>query len=138
MSLHPSAPNGRPRQRDPAAVILLVDDSTTVLQSVKLTLELGGWPVVTAQGGDAALQVMDSGLRPALLITDLRMPGGADGLAVIRALRARQPAVPVLALSANIAPALQDEAAQLGVTRWLPKPTGGRLLLQVIDEVMGR
>jgi len=62
--------------------ILLVDDSTTLLMSIKAILEKAGYAVQTATGGDAALKLLAT-VKPNLMITDLNMPG-MDGITLIK------------------------------------------------------
>ena len=62
--------------------VLLVDDSTTLLMSMKAILEKAGYAVETATGGDAALKKLAT-LKPSILITDLNMPGMA-GIEFVR------------------------------------------------------
>ncbi|MFP3555367.1 response regulator [Paraburkholderia sp. SIMBA_049] len=87
-------PAGRPkanvnvssRSTDERPAILLVDDATDALEAWALLLRMEGFEVVTATGGlDAWHKVQQS--PPALVITDLMMPG-MNGLALCRALKA--------------------------------------------------
>ena len=74
------------RTRDPAPVVLLVDDDAAIRRAVGAGLELEGFRVVRASGGRAALAAIES-VRPAVILLDLAMPD-LDGLEVLRRLRA--------------------------------------------------
>jgi two-component system chemotaxis response regulator CheY len=71
-----------------AKVILIVDDSATMLMSVKNSLSLGGYQVETADNGQAAIDKLNAGLKPSLIITDINMPvmGGLEMIGKVRAL----------------------------------------------------
>jgi len=74
--------------------ILAVDDEPTVLEALADTLGEDGHRVLTAGSGREALTLLDSGERVDVVITDLGMPG-MTGWEVARALRTRQPDLPV-------------------------------------------
>ena len=74
------------RSTDERPAILLVDDAIDALEAWALLLRMEGFEVVTATGGlDAWHKPQQS--PPALVITDLMMPG-MNGLALCRALKA--------------------------------------------------
>jgi len=74
--------------------ILAVDDEPTVLEALADTLGEDGHRVLTAGSGREALTLLDGGERVDVVITDLGMPG-MTGWEVARALRTRQPDLPV-------------------------------------------
>jgi two-component system, chemotaxis family, chemotaxis protein CheY len=115
--------------------ILLVDDSATMLMSLKNTLEMSGFKVQTAADGQIAMDKVEAGLRPDLIITDINMPR-MDGLALIAAVRPRLRFVPILALTTESQAQKREEAKRSGATGWLVKPVGGNDLLQVIRQVL--
>lgn len=115
--------------------IFLVDDSTTMLMSLKNTLQIGGYKVETAADGEAALGRLKAGLKPDLIITDINMPK-LDGISLIREARKLLRFTPILALTTESQATKRDEAKKIGATGWLVKPVGGTELLKVIHQVM--
>ncbi len=115
--------------------VFLVDDSATMLMSLKGTLEMSGFKVDTAGDGQAALDRIKSGLKPDLIITDINMPR-MDGIQLIREARKLLRFTPILALTTESQQARRDEAKQIGATGWLVKPVGGTDLLRVIKQVL--
>lgn len=115
--------------------ILLVDDSATMLLSLKSTLEISGFAVETAGDGQAALGRLQGGLKPDLIITDINMPK-MDGLDLIREARKLLRFTPILALTTESQQAKRDEAKRGGATGWLVKPVGGADLVKVIRQVV--
>lgn len=115
--------------------VLLVDDSATMLMSLKGTLEISGFKVDTASDGEMALGKLRDGLKPDLIITDINMPR-MDGISLIREARKLLRFTPILALTTESQQALRDQAKQIGATGWLVKPVGGSDLLAVIRRVL--
>jgi two-component system cell cycle sensor histidine kinase/response regulator CckA len=79
--------------------ILVVEDESSVRELVVSTLKRNGYRVLHAASGEDALAAAnEAGYNIALLLTDANMPG-MDGIAVARAMRARQPQLPVIVMS---------------------------------------
>ena len=76
--------------------VLLVEDEFLIRLTLADALADEGCEVLEAGTGDEALTVLDNGTELALLITDVRLPGGVDGLRLAHAARSREPALPVL------------------------------------------
>jgi len=72
-----------------AMKILVVDDSITMVMSLKTTLTMNGLDVESANNGQAALDKLNAGLRPNLIVTDINMPvmGGLELIGKVRAMR---------------------------------------------------
>ncbi len=118
-----------------AKSILVVDDSSVMLMSLKETLELAGFQVRTAADGLLAFQALQGGLRPDLVITDINMPN-MDGLELIKNARTVLRFTPILALTTESQAAKRDEAKRLGATGWLVKPVAGADLVRVVRQVL--
>lgn len=120
-----------------AKTILLVDDSVTMLMSLKSTLSLGGFEVETANNGQTALDKLKAGLKPSLIITDVNMPvmGGLEMIGKVRALPGCR-FFPILTLTTESETAKRDEGRRLGATGWLVKPISGGDLLKVIKQLL--
>jgi len=118
-------------------IILIVDDSATMLMSIKSTLEIGGFSVVTASDGVQALGKLKSGPKPDLIITDVNMPnmGGLELIKNVRALPGFS-FTPILTLTTESQAAKRDEGRKLGATGWLVKPIAGPDLVNVIKKVL--
>lgn len=120
-----------------AKTILIVDDSITMLMSLKNNLEIAGFSVETADDGDTALNKLKGGLKPDLMITDINMPK-MSGLELIQNTRALAGYrfMPILVLTSESQQSRRDEAKRLGATGWLVKPVGGADLLKIIKQVV--
>jgi two-component system chemotaxis response regulator CheY len=115
--------------------ILVVDDSATMVMSLKSSLEISGFKVETAADGQIGLDKVKSGVKPDLIITDINMPR-MDGLQFIAAVRKLLRFTPILALTTESQQVKRDEAKKLGASGWLVKPIGGADLVKVIKQVL--
>ena len=85
-------------QQSPLGSVLLVDDEDMVRQSSVNMLSELGYDVVEAASAEQALELMEHGLQPALLITDHLMPG-MTGTELARRIQLIYPSIPVLIVS---------------------------------------
>ena len=120
-----------------AMTILVVDDSATMVMSLKTTLSLNGFQVETANNGQLALDKLKAGIKPNMIITDINMPvmGGMEMIKNVRALPAFR-FIPILTLTTESEAAKREEGKRLGATGWLVKPVAGNDLVKVIKQVL--
>lgn len=120
-----------------AMTILVVDDSATMLLSLKTNLSMNGFQVETAGNGQAALDKLKLGLKPNLILTDINMPvmGGMELIGKVRALPGFR-FLPILTLTTESEASKRDEGKRLGATGWLVKPVSGDDLVRVIRKVL--
>ncbi len=114
--------------------ILVVDDDQDLLRLLAIRLQASGYEVVTAETGERALAQL-AVASPHLVITDMRMPG-MDGMALFEAIRKRNPALPVIILTAHGTIPDAVEAVQRGVFGYLTKPFDGKQLLQQAEQAL--
>lgn len=81
-------------------VILVVDDERDVRDLFADTLRESGHHVEDARDGDDALRLIDEGLRPCLVLSDVLMPR-VDGWDLSRALSRRYPELPVVLVTGD-------------------------------------
>ncbi len=103
-----------------ATDILLVDDDPDLLKLIGLRLTAAGYRVKSAESGDAALAQIAIA-RPAVVVTDLRMPG-LDGMQLFEQINALHPTLPVIILTAHGTIPDAVAATQRGVFGFLTKP----------------
>jgi two-component system chemotaxis response regulator CheY len=120
-----------------AKTILIVDDSVTMVMSLKSTLSMGGFKVENASNGQLALDKLIAGLKPDLVITDINMPvmGGLEMIGKVRALPGCR-FFPILTLTTESEAAKRDEGRRLGATGWLVKPISGNDLIKVVKQLL--
>jgi signal transduction histidine kinase/ActR/RegA family two-component response regulator len=104
--------------------ILIVDDEAVQLRTAQRILRHLGYTVETAQSGEQAIEMCAAGVpTPSfdLLIVDMVMPGGLDGLATIAQIRQHYASQKVLIASGYAPDHLNDAARERGLP-WLAKP----------------
>src|SRR5947209_2050657 len=118
------------------AKILLVDDEPGMLRYIRTLLEVDNHDVETASTGEEALQKVEKGLEPNLVLLDLLMPG-IDGLETLEKLRKLQPNVKVVMLSCVNDTKKVVQAIRLGAVDYITKPFQKAELDAVIDQCLG-
>ena len=116
--------------------ILLVDDDESLRRITQLQLEEAGHEVLTAPSGEAALKIMEE-QDPALLITDLRMPG-LSGLEILKKVRESYPQTTVLMITAFGTVQTAVEAMKAGAYDYITKPIDYEELVLVVNRAMER
>jgi two-component system response regulator FlrC len=113
-----------------AIKVLLVEDDRVLRQALADTLELGGFAYHAVGSAEEALEVAAS--QPfSLVVSDVNMPG-MDGHQLLAALRARQPQLPVLLMTAHAAVERAVDAMRQGAADYLVKPFEPRALLDLV------
>jgi DNA-binding NtrC family response regulator len=119
------------------AKILLVDDEPGMLRYIRTLLEVDDYKVETASTGDEALQRVEKGMVPDLVLLDVLMPG-IDGLETLERLRRMKPGIKVVMLSCVNDARKVVQAMRLGAHDYLTKPFQKAELDAVIDQCLGQ
>jgi DNA-binding NtrC family response regulator len=112
--------------------LLIVDDDSSVRDSLKNVLEQAGHNVILAQGGIEAQARLNDAL-PDLLILDLNMPQG-DGWEVLEDVSLNRPLLPVMVITG-----MTDQLATLnipGVVSLMKKPVDVSSFLKAVEELL--
>ena len=115
--------------------ILVVDDEPGIVRIVRDYLEQGGFTVLAASDGEAALRAART-IKPDLVVLDLGLPG-LDGLDVTRALRRDGP-VPIIMLTARSEESDKLVGLELGADDYLTKPFSPKELVARVRAVLRR
>jgi DNA-binding NtrC family response regulator len=126
----------RAEQMSEAANILLVDDEPGMLRYIRTLLEVDQHKVETASTGEEALERVQKGLHPDLVLLDLLMPG-IDGLQTLEQLRRMKPGMKVVMLSCVNDTRKVVQAMRLGAHDYLTKPFQKAELDAVIGQCIG-
>jgi two-component system response regulator AtoC len=101
--------------------ILLVDDEPSVLRYSKTVLEIDNYRVETATSGEEALEKMNRGLLPNVVILDLLMPG-MDGLQTLESCKKIHPDQKIVMMSCVNDTGKVVQAIKLGASDYITKP----------------
>ncbi len=123
----------------PTQTILVVDDAPHIVEVVGDYLKQAGYRVLTARDGQAALALLRHE-HPDLLVLDLMLPGGMDGLDVCRAVR-REPLLadmPIIMLTARVEETDRLIGLELGADDYITKPFSPREVVARVKAVLRR
>jgi len=114
--------------------ILVVDDEQELIKAVQIRLEHAGYEVLTAYGGQEALDRV-SKERPDLILLDIMMPG-IDGFEVLRRLKNKPETslIPIIMLTAKGETGSLIKAGDLGTTDYIIKPFDTEELLDLVKK----
>ena len=116
--------------------ILVVDDEPLVRMVAERFLSRSGYTVVTADGGDAALEILHRrGGEIDLVLLDLTMPG-KRGPQVVAALRGFLPELPVVVTSGYSEQSITHAAWAQAVQGFLAKPFDRKALLAAVEAAL--
>src|SRR3954465_617990 len=116
--------------------ILLVDDEPGMQRYIKTLLEIDDHHVETASTGEQAVELVQNGMEPNLVLLDLLMPG-IDGLETLEKLRKLQPNIKVVMLSCVNDTKKVVQAIRLGAVDYITNPFQKAELDAVIDQCLG-
>ena len=106
---------------DTERTLLIVEDDDALAATLCRSFERRGWPVRRALDLDSVLQALDQAV-PTHAVVDLKLAHGSSGLACVRALHARSPAMAIVVLTGYASIATAVEAIKLGARHYLAKP----------------
>ncbi len=128
----PAQASPSPVQAGNGELILLVDDEAAIRAATGLLLEKNRYRILSAANGQEAMDLYRQHRHDIrLVITDLMMPV-MDGFELVRALRALEPDVRIIAASGLGAEVDRTELGALGVTEILAKPIPVETLLTAV------
>ena len=112
------------------AVILVVEDEILIRIAACDELRDAGFRVIEADSADEALAIINSGVEIDLVLTDVRMPGTMDGLALRARIQQSHPQMPVIITSGHLPSGTFFE----GRTDFLSKPYDGARMINLIQN----
>ncbi len=110
--------------------ILIVDDESGILDTLRILLRKEGFDVTTAQGGKAGLEHIRSGNHD-IVLTDVRMPQ-VSGLDILQAAKEQDVMTPVLLMTAQASLQTAVAAVNAGAFYYIQKPFSNDELLAIL------
>src|SRR4051794_39222747 len=110
------------------AQVLLVDDEANIRRMLGALLRTEGFAVTEAPNGNSALLLLDQ-LDPDVVLLDLLMPPGPDGLETLSQMRDRGAGAPVIMMSGKAQLTDAVRAVKLGAFQFLEKPLSPEAVL---------
>ena len=117
-------------------VVLVVEDDTAIADLVELYLRRDGYRVYQAANGEDALRTFRD-RQPSLVILDVGLPGGMNGIDICKALR-QMSDVPVIMLTARDAEIDRVLGLEMGADDYVVKPFSPRELAARVKALLRR
>ena len=119
---------------DPITV-LVVEDELLIRMSAVATLQDEGFSVLEAQNSAEALEILIRHPEVTIMLTDVRMPGLMDGLALVAQVRSQRPHIRSIVVSGHTSAV---QASDAGASGFLPKPYMAETMVQAIHDTVNR
>jgi len=110
--------------------VLVVDDESGILDTLRILLKNSGFDVQVALGGKAALEAV-RGSDPDIVLTDIRMPQ-VSGMDLLEAVRSQDPQKPVILMTAQAELRTAIEAVNRGAFYYVLKPFSNDDLVAIV------
>jgi two-component system response regulator HydG len=110
--------------------VLVVDDESGILDTLRILLRNEGFEVTTAQGGKAGLEQIRSGSHD-IILSDVRMPQ-VSGLDILQAAREQDPMTPVILMTAQASLQSAIAAVNSGAFHYIQKPFSNDELVAIL------
>jgi DNA-binding NtrC family response regulator len=132
MSQPASKPNPLP--------VLLIEDEPGVMAYVLATLERSGYPVVCAESGVKALELLEAGDDFLGVVSDMRTPGGVNGVDVHTWIAKNRPELVsrIVFITGDIANEETVETLRKTGAPCVEKPFRVRQFISVVEKTMGK
>ena len=113
--------------------VLVVDDFEETREAIVSLLNTKGFDAVGAASGSIALELFQAGMRPCVVLLDIRMPE-MDGWEVWERMRAHEDLARTAVVILSAERADDERARQVGIREFLRKPIDGRRLVETVER----
>jgi CheY-like chemotaxis protein len=119
---------------DMKRVVLIVDDEQELRKLLTVQLRREGFNVYSAESGEKALELLKAGVHIDAIVSDIRMPGGMDGVELIKTLKEQNIILPVNILMSGHAILNPEEVKALDLDHCFSKPFSSKKLAAILNE----
>jgi len=116
--------------------VLVVDDDKLTRFSLSKILGRAGYRIREAASATEGMAAIEEE-RPGVVLLDIRLPD-RDGFAVLRAIRASHPQLPVVMMTAHHTEGMAREAKALGAWAYLAKPCDPAELQSMVSAALAK
>jgi len=133
--------NGLPRLEtvppgDGGATVMIVEDGEAVARVLGRHVHDAGYALITADSGDAALEMLESGSKPDLVISDIVMPGVIQGHELAMILQEQYPDIRIVLMSGYQSENTRNRYPRIRDVEFLQKPIDRTTLLKAIRAAL--
>lgn len=122
---------------DSIPLILVAEDDDFNYKYLDIILKRAGYDVIRAANGLEAIDICHNIPNVNIILMDMRMPK-MGGLEATREIRKFLPDMPIVALTAYVSPADENEASSAGCNEFLSKPVNRPKLLMLLRTILGK
>ena len=122
-----------PMTEETERLLLIVEDDEAFARTLQRSFARRGWQLVHAFHLEAVRQVLET-QRPTHAVVDLKLGGGASGLACVQVLREAIPDMVIVVLTGFASIATAVEAIKLGAHHYLTKPANTDDILAAFER----
>ncbi|MGB3470947.1 MAG: sigma-54 dependent transcriptional regulator [Erythrobacter sp.] len=117
-------------------LVMLIDDEPAQSRLITAIAARDGWRTVVASDAETAIAMLGTreGMQLSAILLDQWVPGD-DACTLIRELKERRPALPILMLTTSASPLLAVEAMRAGASDYLVKPVSPDRLMEALRTV---
>lgn len=118
--------------------VFIAEDEPNILESLSFLLGREGWEVTSALDGNSALEQLNSGTLPDVVILDIMLPH-RNGFDILRQLRAapRTRDLPVIVLTAKGQEKDRKTAEEIGANAFVTKPFSNKDVVEQVRRLAG-
>jgi two-component system chemotaxis response regulator CheY len=118
-----------------AKTIMIVDDSASMRQVIKVALERAGFNVLEACDGKDALSQLETDIKICLIVSDINMEV-MDGITFVKQVKLldHYKFTPIIMLTTETEPGKKQEAKEAGAKAWVSKPFQPQALLTAVAK----
>lgn len=114
--------------------LLIVDDETAILDTLRILLKREDYEIHTAASGQQGLDAI-SEFRPDFILSDIRMPG-VGGIEILKAAQELDPNLPVILMTAQASLQSAIQAVNQGAFHYIQKPFSNDELLVILRRAV--
>jgi CheY-like chemotaxis protein len=109
--------------------ILIVEDEVLTSEYLEFVLEKAGYEAIPAGSAEEAIAALEHRDDVDLVITDVNLPGGLNGLQMAALVRDRWPAINIIVVTGYSAP--RSDEIPLG-SLFVPKPYSAQKMMEAV------
>jgi len=113
--------------------VMVVDDNLKIIFAFRTLLEKESYEFIEAGSGAEAIKMFTAG-KPKAVFLDISLPD-ADGLDVLKKIRKKNPAIPVIIITGIGSSELRSRALQLGAYDYLEKPLSVNHIREILNRI---
>tara|TARA_E500000318_G_scaffold53774_1_gene50050 strand:+ start:12744 stop:13115 length:372 start_codon:yes stop_codon:yes gene_type:complete len=118
--------------------VFIAEDEPNILESLSFLLGREGWEVTSALDGNSAMEQLNDGTLPDVVILDIMLPH-RNGFDILRQLRAapRTRDLPVIVLTAKGQEKDRKTAEEIGANAFVTKPFSNKDVVEQVRRLAG-